>query len=185
MWMVLSCVIWRLVRRLESNLGQRVSRVAIAALHIANLRSRSHHAALSGPIEHEIARARTYLLIHWTFQRPEVRILGEPKWLQARHAEAWHKMATQKFKHDQHYRAFFSCLSQLSAGTKPLASPSGAVVLCESDLFDMESESWRRGCHMSRAALLLVVVGGMTASLHIKCTCMANLCYSVMSIRFP
>ena len=114
-------------------------------------------------------------------KRPEVRILGEPKWLQARHAEAWHKMATQKFKHDQHYRAFFSCLPQLSARTKPLASPSGAVVLCESDLFDMESESWRPGCHMSRAALLLVVVGGMTASLHIKCTW---LIYATLSCPF-
>lgn len=50
-------------------------------------KSRSHHAALSDLIEDEIARARTYL-IHWTFQRPEVRILGEPKWLQTRHGEA-------------------------------------------------------------------------------------------------
>ena len=74
MWMVLSCVIWPLVLRLESNLGQSVSRVAVATLHatlhIANLRSRSHYAALSGLIEHEIAqeiaRARTYLL-HWTW----------------------------------------------------------------------------------------------------------------------
>ena len=78
MWMVLSCVIWPLVLRLESNLGQSVSRVAVATLHatlhIANLRSRSHSAALSGLIEHEIAQ--------------EVWILSEPKWLQARYGEA-------------------------------------------------------------------------------------------------
>ena len=126
MWMVLSCVIWRLARRLESNLGQRVSRVKSGNCSTSHRKS-----AIKEPsccIEWadrtwDSTSEDIFIDALDMTKRPEVRILGEPKWLQARHAEAWHKMATQKFKHDQHYRAFFSCLPQLSARTKPLASP--------------------------------------------------------------